>query len=62
LINEQAVGKIINSTEHRAGKVVAFTLQILIVISLITFSIDTLPDLADNTQNILHYIEPGKTS
>ena len=33
------------------------SIQTLIVISLVTFSMETLPDLSDSTQRILRYIE-----
>ncbi len=57
LINKENISKIVDSTEHFSGRVFAFTVQFLIIISLITFSIDTLPNLSSNTKNILHIIE-----
>ena len=46
-----------NSTDHFSGKVFAFTVQALIILSLVTFSIDTLPDLSLNTKKTLRILE-----
>jgi len=57
LINKEIIRKIVDSTEHFSGKVFTFSVQFLIIVSLITFSIDTLPNLSLNTKNILRIIE-----
>ncbi|MFW5425633.1 MAG: ion transporter [Methylophagaceae bacterium] len=57
VINKNNIANIVNSTDHPAGKLFTYTIQFLIVISLITFSIDTLPDLSAKTRRILHSIE-----
>ncbi|MFT6926148.1 MAG: voltage-gated potassium channel [Psychromonas sp.] len=57
LINKETLRKIVDSTDHFFGKVFTFTVQSLIVISLITFSIDTLPDLSLEIKKILNIIE-----
>jgi len=51
------IKNIIDSTETFQGKVFTFTIQILIVISLVTFSISTLPNLSEASQRILQIIE-----
>ncbi|WP_415230306.1 ion transporter [Psychromonas sp.] len=57
MINKETLRKIVDSTDHFFGKVFTFTVQSLIVISLITFSIDTLPDLSLEIKKILNIIE-----
>jgi voltage-gated potassium channel len=47
----------VDSTENLSGKVFTFTIQFLIIVSLVTFSIDTLPDLSQNTKKYLRVIE-----
>ncbi|MCF7975001.1 MAG: ion transporter [Phycisphaerae bacterium] len=56
LIKEK-ISKLLNNTDHRQGRIFAFTIQSLIVLSLVTFSIDTLPDLPKTTKDILYGIE-----
>ena len=48
---------IIEDSQSIYGKAFAFSIQALIVLSLVTFSIDTLPDLSDKTRGILSIIE-----
>jgi voltage-gated potassium channel len=48
---------IVNDTGSFYGKVFAYTIQILIVISLITFTIDTLPDLSQEAKKFLSLVE-----
>jgi voltage-gated potassium channel len=48
---------LIEDTDHLPGKVFTFTIQILIIVSLVTFSIDTLPDLSSNVKQVLCFIE-----
>ena len=54
---KESIRHIIDDPDHFTGKVFAFAIQILIVISLITFSIDTLPDLSPGTKEFLRLIE-----
>ena len=49
--------QIIEETDNRSGKTFDFFIQILIIFSLICFSIETLPDLKSSAQNILHISE-----
>lgn len=48
---------IIEENNTTAGHIFDLFIQILIVVSIITFSIETLPDLEDKTKDILFYIE-----
>jgi len=49
--------RIIDDTDYLPGKLFVFTIQTLIVVSLITFSIGTLPNLSDYTKEMLDIIE-----
>ncbi len=57
LIYKNEIRKIIDDEKHLRGKVFAILIQILIIVSLVTFSIDTLPDLSPSTKIILYAIE-----
>jgi voltage-gated potassium channel len=57
LTHKDAIRRIIDDTDHLSGKVFAFTIQTLIVVSLATFSFGTLPDLSSKTKEILYVIE-----
>ncbi len=57
LIHKEAIRRVVDSTDHLPGKIFTFTIQSLIIVSLVTFSIDTLPDLSQNTKIILRNIE-----
>jgi voltage-gated potassium channel len=48
---------IVEDNTTRAGKWFDYTIQVLILISLISFSIETLPDNSEFTKAILHGIE-----
>ena len=49
--------RIIEQNDTRAGRAFDLAIQVLIVLSLITFSIETLPDLSPTTRQWLHGIE-----
>ena len=49
--------QIVEDQDSRAGRLFDFFIQFLIILSLVTFSIDTLPDLSDDTKTLLNYIE-----
>lgn len=49
--------RIIEQNDTRAGRAFDLAIQVLIVLSLITFSIETLPKLSPTTQRWLHGIE-----
>jgi voltage-gated potassium channel len=48
---------VLEDTDRPSGKVFAFTIQFLIIVSLVTFSIDTLPNLEQRTKDILRLAE-----
>ena len=48
---------IVNQPDTRAGKVFDLTVQGLVIVSLISFSVATLPDLSNNTLELLRWIE-----
>ncbi|MFK5948591.1 MAG: ion transporter [Methylococcales bacterium] len=54
---KEALRRTIDSTECISGKVFAIVIQCLIVLSLVTFSIDTLPDISKDTKELLRVIE-----
>lgn len=49
--------RLLNSPETRSGRVFALTIQSLILLSLVTFSIGTLPDLSVTETKTLRWIE-----
>lgn len=49
--------RIVLENDTTVGKTFDYIIQFLIFVSLITFSIETLPDLSEKTLNILHKIE-----
>ncbi len=48
---------VIEGNDTKAGRAFDLVIQFMIVISIITFSIETLPDLSDNTISLLSIIE-----
>jgi len=48
---------IVERNDTRAGRLFDIAIQLLIVISLVSFSVETLPDLAPAIQSFLRYIE-----
>ena len=51
------IKNVIKENESRYGRLFSFIIQTLIVVSLITFSIDTLPDISDQTKYILLWLD-----
>ncbi len=49
--------QLIENADTRAGKAFAITIQALILVSLVSFSIDTLPDLSESARFWLYVIE-----
>lgn len=49
--------QVIESTETRSGRAFDLSIQVLIVLSMVTFSLETLPNLRENQRSILHWIE-----
>jgi len=57
VIRKENIRRVIDSTENTPGKLFTFSIQFLIIVSLVTFSIDTLPDLSPSTKEFLRLIE-----
>jgi len=57
LISKEIIRKLIDDTESLPGKVFAFTIQLLIVTSLVMFTIDTLPNLSPDIKELLYVVE-----
>jgi len=57
LLNKENLRKIIEDNTTSKGFYFDFIIQILIILSLISFSIETLPDLSDNLKELLRYFE-----
>jgi len=53
----QTLKSIIEDISSPGGRVFAFCIQALILISIVSFSVDTLPGLSQETQDLLHIIE-----
>lgn len=51
------IRSLVDDTEHTSGKVFAFLIQFLIIISLVSFSVGTLPDLPSTVKKLLYLIE-----
>lgn len=51
------IKQIIEQNDTKVGRIVDLFIQFLIVLSLVSFSIETLPDLKENTKHILNLIE-----
>lgn len=54
---KENIRNIIDSTDNRTGRIVSILIQLLILISVVTFSMETIPDLEPQTRLILRYIE-----
>ena len=52
-----ALGKIVEDHRTPAGRVFSLCVQFLIVVSLVSFSIETLPNLSESTRRILWWVE-----
>ncbi len=51
------IKQIIEQNDTKAGKIVDLFIQFLIILSLVSFSVETLPDLNEKTKHILGLIE-----
>lgn len=54
---KEYIKSIVEINDNRLSKYFGFLIQVLILLSIITFSIETVPDLKPETRNILHLIE-----
>ena len=55
----ETLKRIIENTDTTRGRLFDLVIQSLIVLSLVTFSIETLPNLSDSTHRWLRYVEIG---
>ena len=53
----QQLKRIMENSDSRAGRAFELIIQFLIVVTLVTYSIETLPDLSDNARRWLHLTE-----
>lgn len=54
---KQRIKNIVEINDNKASKVFAIFIQVLILISIVTFTIETIPDLKPETRSILYAIE-----
>ncbi len=59
LANVQTLKCMIENNDTRRGRIFDLVIQSLILLSLVTFSIETLPDLSDPLRRWLRYVEIG---
>ena len=55
--DRQHLKRIVEQTDTKGGHAFDLTIQTLIVVSLLTFSLDTLPDLTPDERAFLYYLE-----
>jgi len=53
----ESLKRIIENSDTKGGRFFDFAIQTLIVVSLVTFSLETLPNISDQTRRWLHIIE-----
>lgn len=51
------IENIVESRETKAGRYFDYVIQALIFLSIVSFSIETIPDLSEDTRQTLYYIE-----
>lgn len=54
---KQRIRKVIDDSTTTSGRIFVLTIQALIVVSLLTFSISTIPNLSPSTQKVLDTVE-----
>lgn len=57
MINIEVIRKIVDDTDSFYSRLFAYLIQFLIVTSLVTFTIDTLPDLPKDSKELLRAVE-----
>lgn len=57
MTEQNSIAQIVNDPFSRFGKIFMIFIQSLIILSLITFSLETLPNLSTLTRQILDLIE-----
>ncbi len=56
-----SIKSIVEENTTFSGRLFDIVIQCLIVVSLISFSVETLPNLTTETRRLLRYIETGQT-
>lgn len=56
-MSKEQLKNIINNPSSKYGRVFAISIQFLILVAIVTFSIETLPDLEPSTTKLLYFIE-----
>lgn len=56
-MNKEFIKELIDKPNSGYGKVFAISIQLLIVVAIVTFSVETIPDLAPKTRQLLKIIE-----
>src|SRR5690606_15879075 len=51
------IKNLIDNTDTKLGRFISMFIQVLILISVVTFSMETIPDLSSQTRTLLRYIE-----
>ena len=51
------IKNLIDNTDTKLGRFISMFIQVLILISVVTFSMETIPDLSSQTRILLRYIE-----
>ena len=54
---KKRIKSVVEYNNNRFSKIFAFFIQFLILLSIVTFSVETIPDLSSETIKILHLIE-----
>ncbi|GLS90555.1 hypothetical protein GCM10007916_16220 [Psychromonas marina] len=57
MLSKQSLYTLVHDSDSTKGRLFALSIQLLIILSLISFSIETLPDLSALQRSYLHYIE-----
>ena len=57
MLSKSKLHALVHNSETKMGRIFALSIQTLIIISLITFSLETLPNLTVTQQTYLHWIE-----
>lgn len=57
LFSKQSLHTLVHDSDNKAGRIFALTIQILILISLVSFSLETLPNITAQQRSYLNLIE-----
>ena len=57
MISKNTIRRLVDDTDYIPGKIFTFTIQFLIILSLVTFSFETLPNLPSKIKEFLYVLE-----